>query len=201
MVYIVVVSLPSELYEEPESLELLPEPLEPLPSWLSDFPEPPYCETAHCRIGRRWAAVPCLRASASAGCCPCHLRRRSARSPRALHRRRPRGRRPETLRRAMPMSYRSTRVRRPSSLSVSGPDRPLLQAPPPPRPFQSAYNGLWPPCAFASGVFAPHTFAPHTFAPCAFMFWPLTACIFPGCGFIACVGAFCAYHAARDPSP
>lgn len=43
MVYIVVVSLPSELYEEPESLELLPEPLEPLPSWLSGFPEPPYC--------------------------------------------------------------------------------------------------------------------------------------------------------------
>ena len=43
MAYIVVASLPSELYEEPESLELLPEPLEPLPSWLSDFPEPPYC--------------------------------------------------------------------------------------------------------------------------------------------------------------
>ena len=30
MAYIVVASL-------------LPEPLEPLPSWLSDFPEPPYC--------------------------------------------------------------------------------------------------------------------------------------------------------------
>ena len=43
MAYIVVTSLPSELYEEPEPLELLPEPLEPLPSWLSDFPEPPYC--------------------------------------------------------------------------------------------------------------------------------------------------------------
>ena len=43
MAYIVVASLPSELYEEPEPLELLPEPLEPLPSWLSDFPEPPYC--------------------------------------------------------------------------------------------------------------------------------------------------------------
>ena len=36
MAYIVVASLPSELYEEPE-------PLEPLPSWLSDSPEPPYC--------------------------------------------------------------------------------------------------------------------------------------------------------------
>ena len=43
MAYIVVASLPSELYEEPEPLELLPEPLEPLPSWLSDSPEPPYC--------------------------------------------------------------------------------------------------------------------------------------------------------------
>ena len=43
MAYIVVTSLPSELYEEPEPLELLPEPLEPLPSRLSDFPEPPYC--------------------------------------------------------------------------------------------------------------------------------------------------------------
>ena len=43
MAYIVVASLLPELYEEPESLELLPEPLEPLPSWLSDFPEPPYC--------------------------------------------------------------------------------------------------------------------------------------------------------------
>lgn len=43
MAYIVVTSLPSELYEEPEPLELLPEPLEPLPSWLSDSPEPPYC--------------------------------------------------------------------------------------------------------------------------------------------------------------
>ncbi len=32
-----------------------------------------------------------------------------------------------TPRRAMSTSYRSTRVRRPSSLSVSGPDRPLLQ--------------------------------------------------------------------------
>lgn len=43
MAYIGVTSLPSELYEEPEPLELLPEPLEPLSSWLSDFPEPPYC--------------------------------------------------------------------------------------------------------------------------------------------------------------
>ena len=43
MAYIVVASLPSELYEEPEPLELPSEPLEPLPSWLSDFPEPPYC--------------------------------------------------------------------------------------------------------------------------------------------------------------
>ena len=33
----------------------------------------------------------------------------------------------------MPTSYRSTRVRRPSSLSVSGPDRPLIQAPAPGR--------------------------------------------------------------------
>lgn len=43
MAYIVVTSLPSELYEEPEPLELPSKPLEPLPSWLSDFPEPPYC--------------------------------------------------------------------------------------------------------------------------------------------------------------
>lgn len=43
MAYIVVASLPSELYEEPEPLELPSEPLEPLPNWLSDFPEPPYC--------------------------------------------------------------------------------------------------------------------------------------------------------------
>ena len=43
MAYIVVASLPSELYEEPEPLELPSKPLEPLPSWLSDFPEPPYC--------------------------------------------------------------------------------------------------------------------------------------------------------------
>lgn len=37
----------------------------------------------------------------------------------------------------MPTSYRSTRVRRPSSLSVSGPDRPLLQASAPAVPIRT----------------------------------------------------------------